>query len=175
MNMIKRSYLLIIVIISFCFSYSFAASSGTLIVSTPVGVTLELKEGFESNSSQKKISESNLTKTTTEITYKYENLPYGNYRFVVKGKGYYSITNRFYFTSSNDNQKVYVDPGKRAGNGYESSSSLQIFTDEMLNSAFPSSKNLWPNYSKIFSTPAFNSNKAKHEYTSHQEIMSFIN
>ena len=163
---------------------------------TPSDVTLQVSEGFAVGANEDSTSTpiSIMTKTSEvtdgDITTHTYTLPVGSYRFLSMSKDgpdndkYYNWDKNFIVTYADvlaGGKTIDADPGLLAGTGWEqkrkqASYYVRQFTDEVLNNVEISGvrEDVRAKYPHVFTTPSFASTKARHEFTTHEEIRSFL-
>ena len=89
--------------------------------------------------------------------------------------GRYYIEKSIYMTAEEVATKTVHDvtTGKRSTSGWDPSSRVYLYSDEVL-AQIPSSPELWPDYADCFTTPAFRDGRNDHAITSQTEMMSFL-
>lgn len=190
-----------VLILALCFTqnmgmftvYAMDVSSDAAIVSelvlyAPQDVTVNLYGGLpvKSQADLPEVRTANhVQESTTEtkdgITYHhYYNLPARDdgYHYSVTGVGYYNVIGQLYYPKKKASKinKINVDPGKIAGNGYEQTSILFKNSDELLEKVAPVKAKWKTKYPSVYDTPTIKAgnNKANHEFTSQAEMESFI-
>ena len=144
-----------------------------LVLTAEEGVTTTLYTGFNPDSSSVKKVEPYAVVGNT----KYFPALEGKYYYRASGTGYYTVKHNLYMSPEEAMTKTVEDatPGKKAGNGWESSNvTIRYYTDEFLAKVTPSDKTLWPEFADLFTTPAFGEDRAEHQHTTQQEMEEFI-
>ncbi len=118
-----------------------------------------------------------------ETYYSFYDLTVGNYRYVVKGNGYYQVTKNLYLSAEKLKNDLLIDctPPMRAGTGFEPSPSanpnVKDYTDEMRQNFLKDDPLSWPEYSFIFDTPYFTRASYEtglHQATTQEEMMAYL-
>ena len=145
-----------------------------LCINVPQGVQVELYSGF--NRSGSSVSASKVTTANGITTYVYYMLPVGNYSYRCSGSGYYTVTKNLYYSEekASSDWELDIDPGLKAGTGFEPNGNISSFTQEVLDNLLPSSTTQWPGYEEIFEIPYFTNERASHEMTTQDEMMEFL-
>lgn len=139
----------------------------------PEGVSVLLYAGFEGNN----LVGSDAVETENGQTiYTYRTLKAGNYRCKAFGNDYYTVSQNVYYSEADiaTGKTLNIDPGKAAGNGFEPTDEIRLYTQEVLDNLLPSSASQWPEYAHIFTTPAFAEDHPIHQQTTQQEMMDFL-
>ncbi len=111
---------------------------------------------------------------------RYYNVTAGTrYRYVSKpttGSGRYTIHKNIYITEEEADQKTVLDvtPGVRSTAGWDTPETVSDFTDEILANARVSDASLWPQYSAVFTSPAFREGRNDHQQTTQSEMEAFL-
>ncbi len=146
----------------------------------PENTTLTLYTKFTDG--EKVTPDSQYTKDG-ETFYVFDSLSAGNYRYNVKGTGYYQITKALYLSSQKLSNDLIIDctPPLLAGTGFEPNTSnpnVKDYTDEMRANFLNSDPANWSEYSFIFTTPYFTRGsyeKGLHQATTQDEMMAYLN
>ena len=144
-----------------------------LILTADSGVTVTLYKGFNPESSTLE----KVTPYYTEGNTKYYPALQGRYYYKASGTGYYTVKRNIYMSDEEAFTKTVVDatPGKKNGNGWESSNvTIRYYTDEFFQKVVPSDKSMWPEYADLFTTPSFAEGRAEHQHTTQKEMEDFI-
>ena len=143
-----------------------------LVLTAAKGVTVTLYTGFDPESTSVKKVEPYAVENNT---YYYPALQ-GNYYYRASGTGYYKVKKNIYMSEEKSKTKTVIDvtPEKRSGLGWEPTTSIKYYTDEFIKNAAPSDPALWPEFSEMFTTPAFGEDRAEHQHTTQAEMESFI-
>ncbi|MBR4863128.1 MAG: hypothetical protein IKU07_01025, partial [Oscillospiraceae bacterium] len=106
----------------------------------------------------------------------YYDIDKGAYRYIVSGTGYYKIEKIVYMTEAEAATKTVVDvtPPVKSGKGWEQTSVVQQYSDEVLNGVQKSEPSLWPTYSDVFTTPWFTVERTEHQMTTQDQMNAFI-
>ncbi|MBQ2819452.1 MAG: hypothetical protein IJF14_03605 [Clostridia bacterium] len=147
-------------------------------LTVPKGITLAVYNGFGDEEIEEisKVSE----EAEGEVVKHYYALPEGNYNYMARGDGYYSVHKNFILTAADlekGGKQIDANPGKMsAERKYEANPERVIysFTDELLNSELMSMDALLSKYPKLLDTPAFSPDKANAQFTSQEEMAAFI-
>ena len=154
--------------------------SNALILKTPEAVSLTLHTKF---SEGEEIAADNVRTEKGERYYTFYGLAAGNYRYVVKGSGYYQVTKNLYLTAEKLKNDLLIDctPPLMAGNGFEpcpsSNPNVKDYTDEMRANFLSSDPSDWPDYNFIFKSPYFTRSsyeKGLHQATTQDEMMAYL-
>ncbi|MBR0465959.1 MAG: succinylglutamate desuccinylase/aspartoacylase family protein [Clostridia bacterium] len=145
-----------------------------LVITAPSAVTLTLKTGFSGGT---EIAPTEQTTVGNKTTYIFRNLTSGQYRYTVKGAGYYTVTKQINYLAST-RKEMDADHGKNSGTArFDPSTAIELveYTDEVLAGPLASSKDMFGEYNKIFTTPVFtNTNRANHQATTQEEMLDYI-
>ncbi len=154
--------------------------SSAVTMKVPEGVTLTLHTGFDGGSEVLPDS----VRTEVGVTsYTFYGVSTGNYRYVVKGSGYYQVTKNLLFTQEKLANDLVMDctPPLRAGTGFEPNPSANLnvkdYTDEMRQNFLKDDPSNWPEYSFIFDTPYFTRDSYEtgvHQATTQEEMMAYL-
>ncbi len=149
-------------------------SDPALVITAPKAVTLTLYTGFSGGS---QVAPTSTETTGDTVTYTFLGLESGMYRYNVTGAGYYTVTKQINYSSSK-RKEMDADPGKNSGTErFDPSGAIELveYTDEVLAGPLASSKDMFGEYNKIFTTPVFtNTNRARHQATTQDEMMAYI-
>ncbi|MBR4864441.1 MAG: hypothetical protein IKU07_07685 [Oscillospiraceae bacterium] len=101
------------------------------------------------------------------------------YRYVAKpisGNNRYIIHQNVYITAEEAAQKTVIDvtPGVRTTKGWDTPEAVNNFTDEVMTTARKSDPSLWPQYSEIFTSPAFREGRNDHQQTTQTEMENYL-
>jgi len=152
-----------------------------LVLTTSVGsdqVSVKLYNGYAQTASKL------MTPVYTEETenggmaYYYQVTAGSKYRYVARHPSNYTryiISQCIYISAEEAATKTVLDvtPAKRSTSGWDTSSTVYIYSDEVLTQK-PSYKSLWPEYADVFTTPAFVNPRNPHQHTTQTEMMDFI-
>ena len=153
-----------------------------LVLTTSVGsdqASVKLYSGYAQTSS--KLMTPVYTEQTADggMAYYYQVTSGGKYRYVSRHPSNYSryiMSQCIYISSQEAGMKTVMDvtPAKRSTAGWDTSSTVYIYSDEVL-ARKPSDASLWPEYADVFTTPAFTNPRNPHQQTTQTEMMDFIN
>ena len=132
----------------------------------PEGTSLEVHRGFP--------SATNLVEPEADGTYLLEK---GYYYYSSTGKGFYNIKKVFVVWEADvtaGSKTIEVLNGKMATNGWQCTGTNTLYSDEYIN-AFFSTDGLVGYPEGGFDTPAFKDTKALMQYTTHGEMITYIN
>ena len=136
-----------------------------LVVNYDAGVTVSIYQGFSTN-----------TKVTPYLvegnTAYYPNLA-GKYRMVASRTGYVKMSKNIYISPEEATTRVEENVKLVKRDGAWDPEYVRRLTDEAL-AQFPSDKSLWPEYSEIFTTPAFAEGRQEHKFTTQAEMEALI-
>ena len=107
----------------------------------------------------------------------YYGVSAGAYRYIVSGTGYYKIEKIVYLSESEAATQTVLDvtPPVKSGNGWEQTSTVQQYSDEVLSGAQNSDISQWPEFSDVFtSTPWFTEEHTEHQMTTQAQMDAFI-
>ncbi|MBR7165996.1 MAG: hypothetical protein IKD18_06930, partial [Clostridia bacterium] len=154
--------------------------SSAVMMKVPEGVSLALHTGFDGGS----VVQPDFVETKNGVTtYTFFGVSKGNYRYVVKGTGYYQVTKNLLFTEEKLASGFTLDctPPLRAGSGFEPSPSananVKDYTDEMRANFLKDDPANWPDYSFIFQSPYFTRDSYEtgvHQATTQEEMMAYL-
>ena len=152
-----------------------------LVLTTSVGadqVSVKLYSGYAQTSS--KLKTPVYTEETEDggMAYYYQVTSGSKYRYVARHPSNYTryiISQCIYISSQEAQTKTVLDvtPAKRSSSGWDTSSTVYIYSDEVL-AQKPSDKSLWPEYADVFTTPAFTNPRNPHQQTTQTEMENFI-
>lgn len=94
--------------------------------------------------------------------------------YTVTASGCYKSVNSLYIPPQDRGQelRLTITPEEIGGNGWEAEQ-YYTYTDQVM-SYKPDDPALWPEYPEAFSTPAFDTGRAAHQYTTQEEMESYI-
>ncbi len=187
-NLLKLFLLLLVLIPVLMLGNAYAADSEFdtenfkgLVLTTTVGsdqASVKLYSGYAQTAS--KLMTPVYTEETAEggMAYYYQVSSGSKYRYVARhpsGYSRYIISQCIYISAQEANTKIVMDvtPAKRSTSGWDTSSTVYIYSDEVL-ARKPSDKSLWPAYADVFTTPAFANPRNPHQQTTQTEMMDFI-
>lgn len=143
---------------------------GIVLTVADSSFTVEMHKGI---TSQKTL----MTPVHTEGNAYYYEVSSGAYCYFVKptGSARYSVRQNFYVTSAMAKTKTVWDvtPAERTGDGWDPKE-VWSYSDEMMESAFPSSPDLWPDYAELLKVPALTNPRTEHQMTTQTEMMDYI-
>lgn len=154
--------------------------SSAVILKTPKSVSLTLHTKF---SDGEEVPADDVRTENGENFYTFFDLPAGNYRYVVKGTGYYQVTKNLYLSEEKLKNDFLLDctPPMMDGDGFEpcptANPNVKDYTDEMRENLLKSDPSNWPEYSFIFKSPYFTRSsyeKGIHQATTQDEMMAYI-
>jgi len=104
----------------------------------------------------------------------------GKYYYIAKpasGNSRYNIRKNIYITAEEAATKTVLDvtPHTRSTAGWDTYKEIIGYSDETMAAAYPSSPELWPEYSWAFETPVFTNPRNPHQQTTQTEMMDYIN
>ena len=143
-----------------------------LVLTAAKGVTVTLYTGFDPDSTSVKKVEPYAVENNT---YYYPALQ-GNFYYRASGTGYYKVKQNIFMSEAKAQTKTVIDvtPGKKSGLGWEPTTTVKYYTEEFMENAVPSDPELWPEFSEMFTTPAFGEDRAEHQHTTQTEMENFI-
>ena len=143
---------------------------GIVLTVADSSFTVEMYKGI---TSQKTL----MTPVHTEGNAYYYEVSSGAYCYFVKptGSARYSVRQNFYVTADMAKTKTVWDvtPAERTGDGWDPKE-VWSYSDEMMESAFPSSPDLWPDYAELLKVPALTNPRTEHQMTTQTEMMDYI-
>ena len=154
-----------------------------LVLTTSVGddqVWVRLYKGYSTPKDANLLTPVHTEKTADGgMEYYYEVTAGGKYKCVSRHPTNYTryyIEKSIYISAEEATTKTVEDvtTGKRSTSGWDPSSRVYRYTDEVM-AQIPSSPDLWPDYADCFTTPAFGAGRNDHAITSQTEMMNFIN
>ena len=117
------------------------------------------------------------TKTLTGETnyYYYENVS-GYYHYVASGSGRYSIQKNIYISSAEAKTKTVLEvtPPELSGEGWEQTTNVKLYTDEIQATVRNDDPSQWPEYADIFTTPYFTEERTAYQMTTQDQMEAFI-
>jgi len=118
------------------------------------------------------------TETVDGIKYQYYDNIVGNYYYVTKRTGYYTLTKILWMSEEKSITETVVDAssGKRDGIGWEPTS-VKDYSDELHQTALVADENAlwWDDYSPLLVSPYFTDDtRAEHRATTQQEMEDYI-
>ena len=152
---------------------------GLVLKTTVSGISVKLFQNY--NTTDDKLLTPVYTETTEDggTTYYYEIKALNRYYMIAKPEsGYARYNNHYnlYFTEEEAATKTVMDvtPSVRSTNGWDPSTEIRHRTSEVMDNVYPSDASLWPQYSEIFTTPAFQEGRNEHMQTTQTEMEDFI-
>ena len=145
---------------------------GVVLTTTASDVTVKMYKGITDSAT---LIEPVYTEGTT---YYYQVEAGGKYYYTAKpttGYSRYHLRQNLYITAEEAATKTVIDvtPPLRSTNGWDPSQQISRQTDEMMAHS-PSSPELWPSYSEVFTTPAYAEGRNPHRQTTQTEMMTYI-
>ncbi len=154
--------------------------SSAVTMKVPENVTLTLHTGFDGGS---EVLPDSVSTEAGVTSYTFYGVSTGNYRYVVKGTGYYQVTKNLLLTREKLEKDLVMDctPPLRAGTGFEPNPSanpnVKDYTDEMRRNFLKDDPSNWPEYSFIFDTPYFTRDSYEtgvHQATTQEEMLAYV-
>lgn len=144
-----------------------------LVLTAAPGITVTLYKG---------VAEENRTKVTPtktrtgETNYYYFAIESGYYHYVASGTGYYKIKKNLYMTAAEAAAKTVLEvtPPKLSGEGWEQTTTVKLYTDEVLSGVRNSDPSQWQEYADIFTTPYFTQERTAYQMTTQDQMEAFI-
>ena len=174
MKRMMRLLLAFVVLTATAFSVlSAGAYNGALTLTVPAGTKLTLYSGLKGGDEQTPAKTEEKGET---VDYVFTGLESGSYRYVVKGKEYYTLSKQISY-SSGETKTLNIDPGKHSGKvRYDPRNTIIEYTDVVMNGPLASSQEMFSKYKDIFTTPAFKDTegRARHQTTTQEEMEAFI-
>lgn len=144
-----------------------------LVVSVPEEVKFTLYKGFNKSSG---VKESETKVIGSEKRLYYANLAAGDYTYVAKKTGYYTLTKNLLIWPKQKHTFIDANPGKREGAHYEAGDVL-AYTDELYANVLVTKKDEWTDVKEAFETPYFTRESyevGKNRQTSNDEAEAFL-
>ncbi len=161
--------------------------NSALILYAPKAVTVNLYGGMPTLSRTTPVANTATLVNPSETAeiegikyYYYNNLPSrtDGYHYKVNGTGYYTVIKVVNYPESKAVSMNYLDvnPGLKAGNGYEPTGTVYGNTDELIEKVTPVKESWKTDYPTVYNTPTIKAGdqKAKNEFTSDQEMQDFV-
>ena len=144
--------------------------TGVILTAKP-GVTVKLYTGY----TEGEVLTPTKTVTGTVNAYYYEITP-GKYRYISSGTGYYKIEKCLYMSQAEVEEGLVVDamPPVKSGEGWEQTSTVQLYTDEVYQGARNEDMLNWPEFADVFTTPYFTEERTAYQMTTQDQMESFI-
>lgn len=144
----------------------------------PDTVTVKLYSGFSATAANL-LSPTYTEETDSGVNYYYKVTAASRYYCVAKpttGYARYNEQRCIYITEEEAAQKTVMDvtPPIRSSNGWDPSGAVLFYTDETMTNIYTSDASQWPQYSDMFTTPAFGDGRNRHQQTTQSEMMEFI-
>ena len=117
------------------------------------------------------------TKTVTgEVNYYYYENASGYYHYVASCSGRYSIQKNIYISSAESKIKTVLDvtPPELSGEGWEQTTNVKLYTDEIQATVRNDDPAQWPEYADIFTTPYFTEERTAYQMTTQDQMEAFI-
>ena len=153
--------------------------TGLVLKTTVSGISVKLFQNY--NTTDDKLLTPVYIENTADggATYYYEIKALNRYYLIAKpASGYARYNNHYnlYFTEEEAARKTVMDvtPNTRSTNGWDPSTEIRHRTEEVMSNVYPSDASLWPQYSEIFTTPAFQPGRNEHMQTTQTEMENFI-
>ena len=146
---------------------------GLVLTTTADNISIKLYDGYADNAPE-------IAPVYTDGKDQYYNVEVGGkYKYVAKpvsGYSHYNIRKNLYITEEKANTKYVLDvtPPVRTTEGWDPYEQIKMYSDEAMAAAFPSSPELWPEYSHLFTTPLFDEGRTTHRQTTQTEMMNYI-
>ncbi|MBR5739217.1 MAG: hypothetical protein IKY02_04435, partial [Lachnospiraceae bacterium] len=153
---------------------AFLCGEKAWVFKAPAGVEFELFTGFKDG---KALKPDAVTLTDEGRLFSFSSLAPGNYRYTVSGEGYYAAVCNLAVTGLEEakEREIDVDPGRKAGHGFEPSQPVRKYTDALYEKAVRADDETWKDFAPLFTTPSFAPGKARHEFTSQSELEAYLN
>ncbi|MBR4864061.1 MAG: hypothetical protein IKU07_05740 [Oscillospiraceae bacterium] len=152
---------------------------GLVLKTTVPDISVKFFQNY--NTSDDKLITPVYTENTEDggTTYYYEVKANNRYYLIskpVSGLNRYNDHYNLYFTAEEAATKTVMDvtPGVRSTNGWDPSGEIRHRTSEVIDNVYPSDASLWPQYSEIFTTPAFTIKRNLNMQTTQTEMEDFI-
>ena len=113
---------------------------------------------------------------TGTVNFYYYEVTAGNYRYISSGTGYYKIEKCLYITDEKIEAGLVVDatPPVRSYEGWEQTSTVQLYTDEFYANIRKEDIALWPDYADVLTTPYFTEERTAYQMTTQEQMETFI-
>ena len=144
-----------------------------------VGLVLTVKDSsftvemYKGITSQKTL----LTPVYTEGNSYYYEVQSGAHCYFVtsENSGYYDVRRNLYITAEDAQKKIEWDvtPAVRSTSGWDHTE-IHSYADVVMENAFPSSPELWPDYAELLKVPALTNSRTDHQMTTQTEMMDYI-
>lgn len=145
--------------------------AGMVLTVADSSYSVEMYKGITSNKTL-------MTPIYTEGNAYYYEVSSGAYCYFVKpasGTARYSVRKNFYVTADMAKTKTVWDitPTERTKEGWDPKE-VWSYSDEIMENAFPSSPELWPDYADLLTVPALTNPRTPHQMTTQTEMMDYI-
>ena len=117
------------------------------------------------------------TRTVTgEVNYYYYENASGYYHYVASGSGRYTIQKNIYISKAEAATKTILDvtPPTLSGEGWEQTTNVKLYTDEIQATVRNDDPAQWPEYADIFTTPYFTEERTAYQMTTQDQMDAFI-
>ena len=107
--------------------------------------------------------------------YYYENVS-GYYHYIASGTGRYSIQKNLYISSAEAKVKTILEvtPPELSGEGWEQTTNVKLYTDEIQATVRNDDPSQWPEYADLFTTPYFTEERTAYQMTTQDQMEAFI-
>ena len=144
-----------------------------LILTAPSGIKVTLYSGV------KEEGRTSVTPTRTvtgEVNYYYYENASGYYHYVASGSGLYTIQKNIYISKAESAIKTILDvtPPALSGEGWEQTTNVKLYTDEIQATVRNDDPAQWPEYADIFTTPYFTEERTAYQMTTQDQMEAFI-
>lgn len=145
---------------------------GMVLTVADSSLTVEMYKGITSQKTK-------MTPVHTEGNAYYFEVATGSYCYIAKpvsGNSHYSVRKNFYITAEDAKVKTVWDvtPPERTNEGWDPKE-IWCYADVVMEKAFPSTTDLWPDYKDLLTTPALTIPRTEHQMTTQEEMMAYIN
>ena len=144
-----------------------------LILTAEPDVTVTLYKGVAEEGRQS-VSP---TKTVSGASnyYYFENVS-GYYHYVASATGSYKIQKNIYISKTEAAGMTILDvtPPKLSGEGWEQTTNVKLYTDEIQATVRNDDPAQWPEYADIFTTPYFTEERTAYQMTTQDQMEEFI-
>jgi len=117
------------------------------------------------------------TRTVTgESNYYYFENVSGYYHYIATGTGRYKIQKNLYISSTEAAAKTVLDvtPPELSGEGWEQTTNVKLYTDEIQATVRNDDPAQWPEYADLFTTPYFTEERTAYQMTTQDQMEAFI-
>lgn len=158
--------------VSFAADFDAENFTGVVLTVEDPSFTVEMYQGITS----KKVK---MTPVYTDgNAYYFEVAANTAYCYIANAGGvssHYKVRKNFYITAEDAQKKILWDvtPPVRSSDGWDPKE-IWCYADATMENAFPSSPELWPDYSELLKVPALTEQRTAHKMTTQAEMIDYI-